>query len=162
MVTINLLPWREKAARYEKQQLQIMLVATVVFVLLTLVCGDRYLNYQQQFIAEQISQLKKEREWRTGLLKVNSAQQSFTSQTDALDFFRRLNEVHTADVCFEKIKKTRDGIEFSGLTNSAEQLTRFLQTASIAAYFPEIKITQLQQYNGQQVKFRLLGKLNAV
>lgn len=163
MVMLNLLPWRERAARHQKRSMQVMLLSASAASLFFLLCVDRYLSGQQTAVSEQIVQLKKEYEWRVGLFKANQeSQQAETSHASIVDLLRRLNESSEVDVCFEQIKKTKQGIEFMGLSETAEELTRFLQAAPVAAYFSELKIMQLQQMQGQRIKFRLLGKLNAV
>ena len=164
MVTINLLPWREKQARYEKHELLKMICAGLFAAALLILSGDRYLASEQQAAQERVEKLKKEIVWRQGLMGASQAKRngSVIPHSDTFEFFRRLNEARARDVCFEQIKKSKQGIEFMGLTNSAEQLTQFLQTTTVASYFSELKINQLQPQDSQQLKFRLFGKLNAL
>ena len=157
MVTINLLPWREKQARYEKRVLMYVVSGSMACALLMLVCADRYLSVQQQAIMEHIENLKKELIWREGLSHHVLQQNVATPQENPFDFFRRLNETGAREVCFEQIKKSKSGIELIGFARSSEQLTAFLQTSSLTAYFSELKVNRLQQQSGQ-LKFNLMGK----
>lgn len=161
MVNMNLLPWREKQARYELRALMYLILGAAVSAWFMLVCGDRYLSYQQGASAERIEHLKKELNWRAGLANHLQHQEALIPQSDIFDLFQRLNESDSREVCFEQIKKSKSGIELMGMANSPEQLTAFLQTSSLTAYFAELKINQLQQTDGQ-LKFYLLGKAHAV
>jgi Tfp pilus assembly protein PilN len=162
MVNINLLPWREKQARYEMRVLMYTVPGAAACALLLLLCGDRHLSGQQKVLAERIVNLKKELIWREGLAKNHSQRNATVAvQEDAFQFFERLNEVDTQKVCFEQIKKGKSGIELMGFASTSEQLTAFLRTSSLSSYFGEVKINQLQQVDGQ-LRFNLLGKSHVV
>jgi Tfp pilus assembly protein PilN len=164
MVTINLLPWREKQAQFEKRELLKILGVGLLGAALLILGGDRYIASQQQATQDRIEKLKKEIIWRQGLKNVSQLKGAglATQHNDALELFRRLNDVPSSEVCFEQVKKSKQGVELIGMTSSAEQLTQFLQATTMASYFSELKITQLQQQDSQHVKFRLFGKLNAL
>ncbi len=161
MVTINLLPWREQQTRYEKRVLMYVILGAAACALFILLCCDRYLSYQKDASVERVEHLKKELSWRQGLANYLQQPAKLLPQNNVFDFFQRLNESDSREVCFEQIKKNKSGIELRGLASSSEQLTAFLQSSPLAAYFAELKINQLQQVNGQ-LKFNILGKAHAV
>lgn len=161
MVTINLLPWREKQARYERRVLIYAMFGALLFAMLVLWCVDRYLSGQQDEFARRAENLTKEINWRVGLVSDAQSLQSAFPNDHAIDFFRRLNESGAQTVCFEQIKKTKSGVELMGYADSSEQLTVFLRTSPLTTYFGELKVNQLQQ-TGERLKFNLLGKTHAV
>lgn len=160
MVTINLLPWRVKQARYEWRVSLMVIVGSMLCASLLLISANRYLVSQQQERLEQIAYLKKELLWREGLMN-QMAHPASRQRDNVIDFFRRLNEVNTQALCFEQIKRTKSGIDLIGFATSSEQLTVFLQTSSFSAYFAELKINQLQPQSGQ-LKFNVVGKAHAI
>lgn len=161
MVNINLIPWREQQALYERRTLLQLLIGSILGALLILVVADRYLAHQQDTQAQHLEHFKKELIWREGLVNRTQVTNAFTSYDKLDDFFQRLNEVDTQQVCFQQIKKTKLGIEMMGIATSPELLTVFLQTSTMSSYFSELKINQLRQGSGE-LQFNLLGKLNAI
>lgn len=157
MVNINLLPWRAKQARYEKQILLYLLGGAIICALVIVMGCDQYLSSRQQATSKNLEKLKKELVWREGLANHINQQPALPHENPLL-FFQRLNEVNAQEVCFNQIKKTKSGIELIGIANSSDQLSTFLQQSSFAKHFAELKVNQLQQQQSGQLKFHLLGK----
>lgn len=161
MVDFNLLPWRAARAKYELRVLVQMFMIALVFVGCVVLGIDRYWASQAQSIEEHINRLKSELVWRQKLAQQTQVLSRATMPNKLVNFFQFINEIDAHAICFEQLKQQKNGIELIGLANTPEQLTQFLQTSSLAAYFSEVKINQLHAQNNQ-FQFKLLGVTHVV
>lgn len=164
MVNLNLLPWREQQVRYERRILLTIVGCVSAAALLMVVIFDRCLYYQHQGVLSHLDQLKKEITWRAGLAKTSASPSNLAAMPNEnlQEFFKRLNQMDTTNICLEQVSKTKETIEMKGIASSADQLTSFIHRSSLVSYFSEVKVKQLQPQNTNQLKFHLSGKLHAL
>lgn len=161
MVTINLLPWREKARLYQHKKnkkivagvLGAMLFGTVILHVL----AARYVNFLQQQNAaieqelEQVTHLAEEK--MRGVQGENTQQHWLYYRDATRNLMRELGEKFATDVCFTEISRSKNRLFFSGHASSAANFTDFLAHWSAATLFSTIKIAYIKQVENRSVTF---------
>lgn len=172
MVSINLLPWRAYARRYQQQVLRKLLLSVFLLTLLLIVClhwitAERTQALQLRVTTlEQASQplLLAQKQWKassdSGNEAVMKALLNYRYATKKL--FAELGRIKADTLCFTQIVRARGRISFAGQAHSAAELTAFLTGWRAAYLFSEIRVEQLEQQENHLIRFRFQAMENTL
>lgn len=156
MVDINLLPWREKTARYQRKITQAILImpalaALCLYLLIHHVFNNRIADLQISIV--HLKQQIAEAELYARTLKTSDEKPIFFDES-AKRILLALSQ-KPLDICFTDIKKLQNGVSFHGEAYPASAFAQFLLHEKMASLFSDIKIEQLAtKQNGIQFAFR--------
>ncbi len=178
MSSINLLPWREKKARAQKQRYLIILVSVAISCLIVVMTGSQWLSYQitQQearnaFLTQHINQLDKD----IGEIQyINNKRDALVKRMQLIEQLQRSRNT-TATIFSELVTLTPEGIRLTylsridntllidGKTNSNNRLSTFIRNLNDSIYFisPELSsVTATKQSSQAMSEFRLTISLS--
>lgn len=145
MLAFNLLPWRvKKKQKHQKQA--VLLAGGLTFFVLVLVVVLHYqlvqqVSVHQEKIAAIEEQLKPYQ--ASGNLLDEQALQEYKQFTQR--FFTSLAKTQVLGFCFTQINRKKNKLYFYGKTNSAHDITQFLQAWPALILFSELNMYRLEK-----------------
>lgn len=160
MVNINLLPWRDWQRNYQKNAMRKIICACLLLACALLFVVHLSLKSQQEKALLHVSQLKQILNDYHADLSVQQYKRLASDQVHNLmryadsteQLLRSLARHHSA-LCFSAIKRNKNSLFFHGKTNSASDLTLFLQHWEAANLFAEIRIKAIERLENHLLQF---------
>lgn len=165
MVEINLLPWRDYSARYQKKQMQILFALIFLVGVMCWLVMFASLSWQEKKVRVRIATLKQSIS-HYGLPSATVIKPGFhfllNQRKKTIKLFHELAYLDEKNVCFTKMIRNKNKIYFSGQAHSAVELTYFLTHWQAGKLFSEVKIEQIEQQKNKPLQFRIQALESAV
>lgn len=173
-MAINLLPWREQAAKYEKiNNLIKFSLGFIVFAFISLVaiffCHflDKKYQLQRNILQQQISNLQKiprpdfKRNYETLEQKIVLIDKIKLHNLQFWQFYKILTNNLTEKIRLQKL--AWDGRQFHllGITDSSEDIMKFITKIEENKLFSEITLLKLSKADASNFQFEILILLRA-
>lgn len=160
MISINLLPWREQQRKREKQQLQIMILAGLVFACIVVFLLDCYANHilqrqihrNQQLQAEltrcdeqikTIAGLRQERQSLINKMKIIQGLQ--LSRVLSIHLLDELIQILPEGVYLNQLDRFEDKVTLLGYAQSNTQISRLMRNISTNHWLHDPILTEIKK-----------------
>lgn len=168
MVTINLLPWRERAQIYQREITKKVLLSTIFLALLVILMAYIGLLWLEKKANKEIYVLKNEIQNFANIKKTMEQQEKMNSkkgfirdlyryQEATRKLFAILEDKTEYEVCFTGILRKNNMMTFSGHASTALELTEFIKHWKATRLFSEIKVDVLEQTESHDMQFRFIA-----
>lgn len=168
MVTFNLLPWRQYQKAQQQKRLTIIMGSVILFSVTTIMIAYLVMSAWERQRAYHITALTSE--WHRYQESNALRRKKFLSQTKPVNqvnhditmdkLFSGLAKQSPENVCFTEMVRDKNTIIFTGVTDSAADLTTYLRQWSLAYLFTDITLKLLEQQDNGSLRFIFLAREN--